>query len=86
VEHHRTLGDYVRALAGAGFALDDLVEPEWPEGFEQEWGQWSPLRGRLFPGTAIFRCHTFASERDRRAPQHAAPRAPSPPAAQRGRR
>jgi hypothetical protein len=21
------------------------------------WGQWSPLRGGLFPGTAIFVCH-----------------------------
>ncbi|HWC79365.1 MAG TPA: class I SAM-dependent methyltransferase [Pseudonocardiaceae bacterium] len=57
VEHHHTLGDYVRALAAAGLTLTDLVEPEWPEGHEQEWGQWSPLRGRLFPGTAIFRCH-----------------------------
>ena len=34
--------------------LLDLVEPEWPEGHEGIWGQWSPLRGRLFPGTAIF--------------------------------
>jgi SAM-dependent methyltransferase len=56
VEHHRTLGDYVRQLAAAGLALEDLVEPEWPAGHEREWGQWSPLRGRLFPGTAIFRC------------------------------
>ncbi|QUQ67464.1 class I SAM-dependent methyltransferase [Kutzneria sp. CA-103260] len=56
VEHHRTLGDYVRQLAAAGLLLEDLVEPEWPEGHEREWGQWSPLRGRLFPGTAIFRC------------------------------
>ncbi len=56
VEHHRTLGDYVRALTAAGFELFDLVEPEWPEGHSQEWGQWSPLRGELFPGTAIFRC------------------------------
>ena len=32
----------------------DLVEPEWPEGHDAIWGQWSPLRGRLFPGTAIF--------------------------------
>ncbi|CRK56149.1 SAM-dependent methyltransferases [Alloactinosynnema sp. L-07] len=56
VEHHRTLGDYVRALSGAGFTLFDLVEPEWPEGHTQEWGQWSPLRGERFPGTAIFRC------------------------------
>ncbi|GGS34447.1 class I SAM-dependent methyltransferase [Actinokineospora fastidiosa] len=56
VEHHRTLGDYISALDDAGFHLFDLVEPEWPEGHTREWGQWSPLRGRLFPGTAIFRC------------------------------
>ncbi|MGP4018827.1 class I SAM-dependent methyltransferase [Saccharopolyspora sp. 5N708] len=56
VEHHRTLGDYVRQLTAAGFRLRDLVEPEWPEGHTQVWGQWSPLRGRLFPGTAIFVC------------------------------
>ena len=56
VEYHRTLGDYVRALAAAGFALDDLLEPEWPAGHDRNWGQWSPLRGKLFPGTAIFRC------------------------------
>jgi hypothetical protein len=54
VEQHRTLGDRVRELVAAGFVLRDLVEPEWPEGHERVWGQWSPLRGRLFPGTAIF--------------------------------
>ena len=54
VEYHRTVGDYVRALAGAGFALGDLLEPEWPAGHTRTWGQWSPLRGKLFPGTAIF--------------------------------
>ena len=54
VEHHRTLGDRVRDLVGAGLVLDDLVEPEWPEGHQRVWGQWSPLRGRLLPGTAIF--------------------------------
>ncbi|WP_189060628.1 class I SAM-dependent methyltransferase [Longimycelium tulufanense] len=57
VEHHRTLGDYVRQLRAAGFVLDDLVEPKWPAGLDREWGQWSPLRGRLFPGTVIFACH-----------------------------
>ncbi|MBP2477925.1 SAM-dependent methyltransferase [Crossiella equi] len=56
VEHHRTLGDYVRELGRAGFDLEELLEPEWPEGHTREWGQWSPLRGQLFPGTAIFRC------------------------------
>ncbi|MEN3304492.1 MAG: hypothetical protein V7603_694 [Micromonosporaceae bacterium] len=54
VEQHRTLGDRIRELVAAGFVLRDLVEPQWPAGHEQIWGQWSPLRGRLFPGTAIF--------------------------------
>jgi SAM-dependent methyltransferase len=54
VEQHRTLGDRIRELVAAGFVLTDLVEPEWPAGQERVWQQWSPLRGRLFPGTAIF--------------------------------
>jgi ubiquinone/menaquinone biosynthesis C-methylase UbiE len=56
VEHHRTLGDRVRDIAAAGLRLVDLVEPEWPEGHEEAWGGWSPLRGRILPGTAIFVC------------------------------
>ncbi len=56
VEHHRTLGDRVRDVVAAGFRLVDLVEPEWPEWNTQEWGGWSPLRGHLIPGTAIFVC------------------------------
>ena len=56
VEHHRTLGDRVRDIAAAGFRLVDLVEPEWPDWNTQEWGGWSPLRGHLLPGTAIFVC------------------------------
>lgn len=57
VEHHRTIGDRVRDVVAAGLVLDDVVEPEWPEGHERVWGQWSPLRGALFPGTAIFVTH-----------------------------
>lgn len=57
VEHHRTIGDRVRELVAAGFVLDDVVEPEWPDDNEQTWGGWSPLRGRLVPGTAIFVSH-----------------------------
>ncbi|UIZ93060.1 methyltransferase domain-containing protein [Corynebacterium sp. CNCTC7651] len=53
-EYHRTFGDWVRALGTAGFWLADVIEPEWPEGLELEFGQWSPARGKLFPGTAIF--------------------------------
>jgi SAM-dependent methyltransferase len=56
VEHHRTLGDRIRDVVAAGLVLDDLVEPEWPAGRTTVWGQWSPLRGALFPGTAIFVC------------------------------
>lgn len=53
-EYHRTVGDWVRALRGAGLRLDDVVEPEWPEELEDVWGGWSPLRGHYLPGTAIF--------------------------------
>lgn len=56
VEHHRTLGDRVREIVAAGLVLTDVVEPEWPAGFTRQWGQWSPLRGALLPGTAIFCC------------------------------
>jgi len=54
VESHRTMGDRIRELVAAGFVVEDVVEPEWPAGHTREWGQWSPLRGNLFPGTAIF--------------------------------
>ena len=54
VEHHRTLGDMLRALVAAGLVVEDLVEPEWPERNEAVWGGWSPLRGRLLPGTSIW--------------------------------
>jgi SAM-dependent methyltransferase len=55
-EHHRTLGDRVRSLMSTGFQLIDLIEPEWPQGLDRPWGAWSPLRGGLIPGTAIFVC------------------------------
>jgi len=54
VEHHRTLGDWVALLAGAGFRLTDLVEPKWPAEHDRVWGGWSRTRGVLTPGTAIF--------------------------------
>src|SRR5919199_1376034 len=47
VEPHRTIGDRVREIVAAGLSVDDIVEPEWPEGHEEAWGPWSPLRGRL---------------------------------------
>jgi SAM-dependent methyltransferase len=54
VEHHRTLGDWVQQIVGAGLRLEGLVEPSWPDALTETWGGWSPLRGRLIPGTAIF--------------------------------
>ncbi|MGZ4597103.1 MAG: class I SAM-dependent methyltransferase [Actinomycetes bacterium] len=56
VEHHRTLGDRVREITAAGLSLVDLVEPQWPAELGRTWGAWSPLRGRVIPGTAIFVC------------------------------
>ena len=52
VEHHRTIGDRVREIVGQTDPRRH-PEPEWPDGFEKR-GQWSPLRGSYFPGTAIF--------------------------------
>ena len=53
-EHHRTMGDWVSLLVGAGFTIDSVTEPEWPETNTTAWGGWSPLRGALMPGTVIF--------------------------------
>jgi SAM-dependent methyltransferase len=57
VEHHRTIGDRVREIVAAGLVIDDIIEPEWPEGHDRTWGQWSALRGQVIPGTAVFCAH-----------------------------
>jgi len=56
VEAHRTLGDRVAEIVSAGFRLTGLIEPEWVPEETRTWGQWTPLRGALFPGTAIYIC------------------------------
>ncbi|MFC3687520.1 class I SAM-dependent methyltransferase [Aquipuribacter hungaricus] len=53
VEHHRTVGDWVRLVRDAGLVLEDLLEPEWPEETTVTWGGWSPLRGEYVPGTLV---------------------------------
>lgn len=53
-EHHRTMGDWISLLVDSGFVLSGLTEPEWPEHNRTAWGGWSPLRGQVMPGTAIF--------------------------------
>jgi SAM-dependent methyltransferase len=55
-EYHRTLGDHVADVVGAGLRIERLVEPEWPEDHDREWGGWSPTRGDLLPGTLIVVC------------------------------
>lgn len=53
-EHHRTMGDWLNLLVSAGFAIESVTEPQWPESNQKAWGGWSPLRGALMPGTVIF--------------------------------
>ena len=67
VEHHRTLGDWIGLLSGAGFRITTLLEPEWPEGHDRVWGGWGPERGRLLPGTAIMRPSSADSSRSARS-------------------
>lgn len=52
-EHHRTLEGRVRELLAAGLVLEQLHELRWKETNDQTWGGWSPLRGRLVPGTLL---------------------------------
>lgn len=54
MEFQHAFGDHVRALASAGLLLENVIEPPWPSDLQQTWGQWSPTRGAIFPGTAIF--------------------------------
>jgi SAM-dependent methyltransferase len=55
-EFHRTVGDWVRLVVGAGFVLSDLVEPEWTEAAE-DWDGWTALRAEHLPGTLIVVAH-----------------------------
>src|SRR5699024_5371819 len=52
--HHGTMSDWSGLLVGAGFTIESVTEPEWPESTHTAWGGWSPLRGALMPGTVIF--------------------------------
>lgn len=52
-EHHRTLGEHIADVVGAGFAVERLVEPEWSPGNDRVWGGWGPVRGATLPGTLI---------------------------------
>lgn len=56
-EYHRTVGDHVADVVGAGLVVDRLVEPEWPAGHDRVWGGWGPVRGARLPGTLIVCTH-----------------------------
>jgi len=56
-EYHRTLGDLVADVTGAGLVIDGLVEPEWPEGRDEIYAGWGPVRGAVLPGTLIMATH-----------------------------
>ncbi|WP_250443529.1 class I SAM-dependent methyltransferase [Actinotalea sp. C106] len=55
-EYHRTVGDHVAEVVGAGFLVEGIVEPPWPAGHDRTWGGWGPVRGAYLPGTMIMRC------------------------------
>ncbi|GAB3940250.1 class I SAM-dependent methyltransferase [Corynebacterium tapiri] len=58
-EFHRTFADWIAVLTRTGFRVEKVIEPEWPDGLEENFGQWSPLRGRIFPGSIIWSTRTF---------------------------
>ena len=66
-EFHRTIGDYVSALRRAGFSIDTVVEPEWPEWNEQTLGRLEPAAwttsarhpDHRVPGRWCERCSRF---------------------------
>ena len=58
VEHHRTLGDRVRELVGAGFGLVDLLEPDWPEDLEPDLGSVVAVARRDLPRHRDLRLRT----------------------------
>lgn len=55
-EHHRTIGDHVADVVGAGLVVARVVEPEWTPGNDRVWGGWGPVRGALLPGTLVVVC------------------------------
>jgi SAM-dependent methyltransferase len=56
-EYHRTVGEWYRLFRGAGFEVEDIVEPEPVEsGSGQDWGGgYAPERQRMLPATIIWK-------------------------------
>ena len=53
VEHHRTLEHRVAEAVAAGLVIEAVRELPWKAENTGVWGGWSPLRGRLIPGTML---------------------------------
>lgn len=59
-EYQHTMAELVGGLLGAGFVLDELLEPRWQAGNTHVWGgSWSPERSPWVPGTLILRAHKY---------------------------
>jgi SAM-dependent methyltransferase len=60
IQYHATFSDLLGGLAGAGFAVDRVVEPEWSKrtgARDGEWAAWSSERGALVPSSVIIASH-----------------------------
>lgn len=65
-EFKRTYGDWVRAIAGAGLVLEDLVEPQTPRGGTHwDWPQYRWQRTNVVPGTSIWKARKPARRASR---------------------
>ncbi|MDR2348852.1 MAG: class I SAM-dependent methyltransferase [Bifidobacteriaceae bacterium] len=52
--YHHTFADHVSALVGAGFMIEQVIEPEWVDGApDAEWPPWSQARSEWVPATII---------------------------------
>ena len=54
-EFPHPFAEHMNALAEAGFAVEEVIEPRWPEGRKVVWGAWGPERSAYIPGTLIVR-------------------------------
>ena len=54
VEHHRTMGDRIREIVAPAWCCWMCWNRSGRRVSPAPWGQWSPERGEIFPGTAIF--------------------------------
>lgn len=54
-EFPHSFAEHMNSLAAAGFVVERVIEPQWPEGRTVVWGAWGPERSAYIPGTLIVR-------------------------------